>query len=129
MIRGIASIANDGDAGAGERLVRLGGGQRREVADQHLPVAQAPDLIRARKRDLGDDVGAPGVADLGTRLAVLGVGVAGALAGAGLDDDVDPVAFERGGDGWNQRDSQLAGGCFFRYPIFIRKVRWDEPSR
>jgi hypothetical protein len=86
------------------------------VADQDLTVAQPADLIVAGNRDVGDDLGSPGIADLAPRLGVSGVGVARALARSGLDDDVDLLGDKRSDHVWNQRDPQLVLGCFFRNP-------------
>ena len=69
-----------GDAGRGQRLVGLGRGPGREVADQDLARVEAADLLGGRGGDAEDDVGAPGdvaLDDLGPGLLVLGVGMAG----------------------------------------------------
>ena len=116
MIRGIASIAKlVTPADASALLVSA------EVSGARCPIRTWPsrklaDLIVAGDRDVGDDLGSPGIADLGPRLGVLGVGMARALAGAGLDDDVDLLGDQRSDHVWNQRDPALVRGCFFRNP-------------
>ena len=122
-----------GHAGGGERLVGLGRGERREVADQHLALLQLADLLGGRDGDVDDDLGAPGIADLGPGLGVLGVGMAGVLAGAGLDHDVDAALGQRRDHGRNQRHAALGRRGFFRdpdlHPVERRGGHAPEPGQ
>ncbi len=87
-----------GDAAFGQRAAQLGVDERLKQRDEHLPVAQAPDLLGRRPADLADRVGV--VVELlhgnklRARLLVGGVGERCRLAGTPLDDHLDPVAHQ-----------------------------------
>ncbi len=93
------------------------------MADQDLARLQPADLLGGGGRDAEDDVGAPGdvgVADLGPGLLVLGVGMAGRLAGAGLDDDVDVlVRFSDLTTSGTSATRRSPSAVSFGTPIFI----------
>ena len=111
MIRGIASIAKLVTPASASALLVSAGGERRQVADQDLARAQPADLLDGGERDLDHHVGAPGVVarpDAGAGLRVLGVGMAGALAGARLDRDLDLLARQRADGVRDQRHAALA---------------------
>ena len=89
------------------------------MADQELAGVELADLLGGGGGDAEDDVGAPGdvgVDDLGPRLLVLGVRVAGGVAGAALDEHVDVLVLLQGlhsvGD---ERDPALPLGGLFRH--------------
>src|SRR5439155_19987212 len=84
-------------------------------AEEHLSFAQAPDLVVAWFAHLGDELGFPGIAEGGARLAERLVGERGGLAGAGLDDDLDPGPGEPGHDLRHERDPPLASRGLLRH--------------
>src|SRR5687768_4533930 len=86
------------------------------MADQDLASAYLADLVLRRHRYVDDDIGAPGIADLGSRLGVGGVGVAGLDTGAGFDHDADLLAGKGLHDIGNQRHAALALSRLFRNP-------------
>ena len=67
------------------------------------------------------------IADLGAGLGVLRVGMAGVLAGAGLDDDVEALAGQRLDHVGDQRDAALALAVSFGTPNRIGRA--GKPSR
>ena len=79
-----------------------------------LPEPSRPISSSVGVRDPEDDVGAPGVADLGAGLGVLLVGMAGLDAGAGFDDDVEALADQRLDGVGDQRDAPLPLSRLFR---------------
>ena len=88
------------------------------MADQDLAGVELADLRGGWDGDAKDHVGAPrnvGIDDLRPRLRVLGVGVAGGVAGAALDQHVDVlVALQRLDDVGNERDPALSLSGLFR---------------
>ena len=86
------------------------------MADQDLAPADLGDLVGRGHRDVDDDVGAPGIADLGACLGVGVVGVAGLDARAGLDDHGDLLVGKRLDDIGDQRHAALALSRLFRNP-------------
>ncbi len=89
------------------------------MPDQDLVGAKATDLGGGRGGDAKDNVGAPrnlALDEVGARLLILGVGMAGGLAGAALDRDRDLLV---GGEGLDhvgdERDTALSHGCLFRH--------------
>src|SRR5262249_6080082 len=99
-----------------EGPVGLARGERGEMADQNLARSQPRDLLDGRNRDLGDDVGAPGIvarADAGPRVRVGRVGLSGTLAGPALDRDLDVLLAERRDRVSDDRDPALPLGGLF----------------
>ncbi len=98
------------------------------MADEDLIGIEATDFLGGRGGDAKDHVGTPrnlALDDLGTGIAVLGVGMAGCLAGTALDQNRDLLV---GGEGFNdvrdQRDPALSLDGLFRHSDFhaARKV-------
>ncbi len=100
-----------GDAGLRQRLVGLGRGPGREVADEDLVRVELGDLGAGGGGDAKDDVGAPrnlALDDLGSGLGVLRVGMAGGVAGTALDQHLDVlVLLQRLDHVRDQRDPAL----------------------
>ena len=91
-MRGIASIAKLVTPAAASALLVSAAVQGARWPIRTWLELSLADLLGGRGGDAEDDVGAPGnvaLDDLGTGLRVLGVGVAGGLAGAALDEHVD----------------------------------------
>ena len=121
VMRGIASIAKLVTPGLGQRPVGLGRGQRREVADQDLAASCSRPISSVRRRTATwRTTSAPQAASASPTsapgLRVLGVGMARALAGAGLDQRprASRSSLQRFDHVGDQRHAALSLGCLFR---------------
>ncbi len=97
-MRGIASIAKLVTPAAASALLVSAEVQGARWPIRTWPELEPADLVGGRGGDAKDHVGAPrnlALDDLGPGLRVLGVGMAGGLAGAGLDHDVDLLVARR----------------------------------
>ncbi len=94
--------------------------QRAERPDEDAAVAQHADLLVARAADTKDEirlaVQVGGIRDDGDAgLAIRLVADARCLAGAGLDEHLDAVTDDLGGELWSECDPGLPG----------RRFAWD----
>jgi hypothetical protein len=89
------------------------------MADVDLAGVEAADLLGRGGGDAKDHVGAPGnlaLDDLGPGLRVLGVGVTGGVARAGLDEHLDVLVLLQGLDHVrDQRNPALPIRGLFRH--------------
>ncbi len=94
--------------GAGDRLQAVGVAARVEEPDQRRARAQVAQLPLGRRRDLDDDLGAPGVADRRAGVGEERVGDQRGLPGPALHHDLMTLRDELFHDLGHQRDPPLA---------------------